>query len=375
MLTALLLALPARADEPAPPDEVAPIPVAMLSDLGSGQVLYDREPDRRFAPASVTKVMTAYTAFGLIRAGRLQPGSVVTVDPVIAGEWNGKGSSLYLEGGQQVPVDTLLHAITTVSANDAAIVLATSSAGSVPAWADWMNANARALGMTGSHFGTPNGWPDQGVTYVTARDLTKLASALLARYPAEYRDYFGHKQLTFQGRTQENQDPAIGVVAGADGIKTGHTNEAGFNFLGSAERDGRRLIMVIAGAQTGEQRAAASRALLEWGFAAWQPRPLFASGAVVGQAKVQNGDTRSLPLTTRRSIAALFPKGQTGPIGLRILYRGPLNAPIAKGSQVAELEIRSAGLPPGRVPLYAGASVREAGPIDRLVNGLMGPFS
>ncbi len=347
----------------------------MLTDLGSGQVLYARDPDRRFAPASVTKVMTAYTAFGLMRRGNLRPQSLVTVDPSIAQEWKGKGTSLYLEGGQQVPIDTLLRAITTVSANDAAVVLATSSAGSVPAWADWMNANARALRMSGSHFGTPNGWPDKGVTYVTARDLTRLASALLARYPTEYRTYFGQKQLAYNGRTQENKDPAIGVVSGADGIKTGHTNEAGYNYLGSAERGGRRLVMVIAGAQSEEQRAAASRALLEWGFAAWQARPLFATGAVVGEARVQNGDAREVPLCAGREIAAMFPKGQSGPIALRIVYRGPLVAPIAKGAQVAELEVSSAGLPPGRVPLYAARSIGEAGPIDRLVNGLMELFA
>ena len=373
----LLLALPARAGEPAPapPAQVAPIPVVMLTDLGSGQVLYAREPDRRFAPASVTKVMTAYTAFGLMRAGRLQPNKTVTVDPAIAREWSGKGTSLHLESGQQVTVETLLRAITTVSANDAAVVLATSSAGSVPAWSDWMNANARALGMTGSHFGTPNGWPDKGATHVTARDLTRLASALLARYSTEYRSFFGQKRLTYNGRTQENKDPAIGVVAGADGIKTGYTNEAGYNYLGSAERDGRRLVMVIAGARSEEQRAAASRALLEWGFAEWQPRLLFERGVVVGEAKVQNGDARHVPLKAGRNIAAMFPKGQAGPISLRIVYRGPLLAPIAKGTQVAELEVISAGLPPGRVPLYAGKSIGEAGPFDRLVNGLMGLFS
>lgn len=358
-----------------PPAEVAPIPVVMLTDLGSGQALFARDHDRRFAPASVTKVMTAYTAFGLMRQGKLRPQAMVTVDPAISQEWKGKGTSLFLEGGEQVSVDTLLHAITTVSANDAAIVLATSSAGSVPAWADWMNANARALGMTGSHFGTPNGWPDKGATYVTASDLTRLASTLLARYPAEYRTFFGHKQLTFHGRTQENKDPAIGVVPGADGIKTGHTDEAGFNYLGSAERDGRRLVMVIAGARTEEERAKASRALLKWGFAAWQPRPLFAKDAVVGEARVQNGEARSVPLAAGRNIAALFPKGQAGPVTLRIVYRGPLVAPITKGAQVAELEITSAGLAPGRVPLYAGKSVGEAGPIDRLINGIMGVFS
>lgn len=371
---ALLLAFPARAGDPlpAPPPEVAAIPVVMLSDLNSGQVLFAREPDKRFLPASVTKVMTAFSAFELLRQGKLRADDTVTVDPAIAGQWKGKGTSLYLNGGEKIPVEMLLRAITTVSANDAAVVLATSQAGSVPAWAERMNADARALGMNSSHFGTPNGWPDNGATYVTARDLTRLAAALTSRHRDLYRTYFGQKQLTYNGSTQQNRDPAIGVVAGADGIKTGHTDEAGYNFLGSAERSGRRLVMVVAGAKSEDERAAASRALLEWGFAAWQARPLFRAGAVIGEARVQNGDARQVPLKALRDVSAVLPKGGQGPVSLRIVYRGPLVAPIARGAQVAELEIRSGGLPPGRIPLYAAGGVGEAGLIDRLINGLAG---
>ncbi|MGE3693007.1 MAG: D-alanyl-D-alanine carboxypeptidase family protein [Novosphingobium sp.] len=374
---AVLLALPARAGEPAPapPVEAAAIPVVMLTDLGSGQVLLARNPDRRFAPASITKVMTVYTAFGLIRRGDLDLRRSVEVEPATAREWNGKGTSLYLEGGQRVPVELLLRAITTVSANDASVVLASSSAGSVPAWSDLMNANARALGMTGSRFATPNGWPDKGATYVTARDLTRLADALTGQYAVEYRRFFGQKQLTFNGRTQQNKDPAIGLVSGADGIKTGHTNEAGFNYLGSAERQGRRLVMVVGGARSEAERAAASRALLEWGFSAWRARPLFDLRSVVGSARVQNGNARHVALKPQRPVHAVFPGEANGPVLLRIVYRGPLVAPIAKGAQVAELEIRSGGLPPGRVPLVAAESVGEAGPLDRLINGLAGLFS
>jgi D-alanyl-D-alanine carboxypeptidase (penicillin-binding protein 5/6) len=350
---------------------VAQIPVAMLYDMSSGQTLYARNPDLRFVPASVTKVMTAYTAFGLMAQGKLNPQQDFTIDEATARQWRGQGTSLYLDGGSQVPVDLLLRGITTVSANDAAITLAQGYAGSVPAWAGLMNAQARALGMSNSHFGTPNGWPDGGATFVSARDLVSLGEALVERYPEQYHHYFGQKQLTWNGRTQFNKDPITGVVAGADGIKTGHTAEAGFNFLGSAERGGRRLMMVIAGAKSEEERASASRALLEWGFAAWTARPLFAKGAIVGQARVQEGDARQVQLRTSRTVSATLASGEAGPIALRILYRGPLRAPVAAGSEVAELEVRS-GSGIGHVPLFAAQAVGKAGVFDRLVNGLAG---
>jgi D-alanyl-D-alanine carboxypeptidase (penicillin-binding protein 5/6) len=238
-----------------------------------------------------------------------------------------------------------------------------------------MNAAARRLGMTNSHFGTPNGWPDGGATQVSAQDLVTLGEAMVTRYPALYHRYFGQKRMTWDGVTQESHDPTVGVVRGADGIKTGHTEEAGYNFLGSAERDGRRLIMVVAGAHSEAERAAASRALLEWGFSQWRARPLFARGKEVAEARVQAGDVRSVPLVADRAVMAVLPMGERGPIVLKLSYRGPLVAPIAEGARVAELEIRAGEGPPSRLPLFAGAAVGKAGPLDRLVNGIVGLFS
>jgi D-alanyl-D-alanine carboxypeptidase (penicillin-binding protein 5/6) len=237
-----------------------------------------------------------------------------------------------------------------------------------------MNAAAHRLGMTNSHFATPNGWPDGGATYVSAQDLVTLGQALITEYPEFYHRYFGQKQMTWDGITQESHDPTIGIVRGADGIKTGHTNEAGYNFLGSAERNGRRLIMVIAGAHSEAERAAASRALLEWGFSEWQARPLFAPGKKVAEARVQEGNVRSVPLVADRGVAAVLPKGERGPIALRLSYRGPLVAPIAKGTRVAELENWAGEGPPSHLPLYAGAAVSKASPLNRLVNGIVGLF-
>jgi serine-type D-Ala-D-Ala carboxypeptidase (penicillin-binding protein 5/6) len=367
-LAGAALAGTALAGPPLP--EAAAVPHVLLSDTGSGQALYARSADKAFLPASVTKAMTAWVVFGLLDKGQLRRDSVITVSEATARTWSGKGTTLWLKPGENVPVDTLLRGVTVVSANDAAVVLAEGVAGDLPTFLRLMNAEARRLGMTGSRFASPNGLPDGGATVVTARDLVLLGAALERRHPALYRDYFGQPSFTWKGTVHRNRDPLLGIVAGADGIKTGHTDEAGYNFLGSAVRSGRRLMLVIGGAATEAERAAASRALVEWGFAGWTSRPLFAAGAAVATARVQNGDARSVGLVADRAIYAALPAGSQPQVRLRVVYRGPVVAPIAKGAPVAELEIGVAGLPVSRVPLRAAAAVAAAGPLDRLVNGL-----
>jgi len=370
-LAAAAMAGPANA-QPLPPSEAAGIPVALLVDTGSGRELLARQPDRRFAPASMTKVMTAQVAFRELRSGRLRRDAVLTVPAALAREWNGKGTSLFLRAGDRVSVDTLISAITTVSANDAAVMLAQAHAGSIAGWTALMNQEAHRLGMAGSRFATPNGWPDQGETHVTARDLVRLSRSLIGEYPAEYRRYFGKRLFTYNGVEQRNRDPVTGFVAGADGIKTGHTNEAGYNFLGSAQRGQVRLVMVVGGARSEAERAAASRALLEWGFAAWDYRPLFDAGKPVARARVQDGEDLHVPLVSPVPRHATFVRGAAPKITLTLRYRGPLRAPLAKGQQVAELEIRTADGGTSSVPLYTDRAVGKAGPLDRIVNGLYG---
>jgi D-alanyl-D-alanine carboxypeptidase (penicillin-binding protein 5/6) len=365
------------ADVPLPPAAAANLPVGLLVDVNSGRVLYARNADRRFAPASMAKVMTLYVAFEEIAAGRLTATRRFTVADETARQWNGRGTSLYLKAGRAIDVDTLLRGIATVSANDAAVVLAQGYAGDADRWCALMNTQAQRLGMTGSHFATPNGWPDGGRTQVSAEDLVTLAQALVTRHPDLYRRYVGQKRMTFDGVEQASHDPTVGVVRGADGIKTGHTREAGYNFLGSAARDGRRLILVVGGARSEAERASASRALLEWGFAAWRARPLFARGAKVAEARVQNGAARSVPLITDRAIDDVLPTtGETTRDSgahptVTLTYQGPLVAPIAQGAKVAELRIGSTGGVARRLPLYAGVAVDRAGHFDRLMNGIM----
>ncbi len=362
---------------PQPPVIAKQAPVAMLVDLGADAILYAEDADLRFVPASMTKVMTAYVAFGLMAQGKLKATDRYTVKETTARQWSGKGTSLFLKPGESVPVDALLHGIATVSANDASVVLAEGFAGDVATWTRLMNAEASRLGMADSHFGTPNGWPDNGSTYVSARDLVRLSGALIERYPEQYRRYFGQKRFTWNGITRESHDPTVGIVPGADGIKTGFTREAGYNFLGSAERDGRRLVMVVAGAKSESQRADISRELLEWGFSAWRRNALFAANTLVGTALVQGGTEHTVGLLAPREIYAV--SGAEVSAGLEagdllIKYDGPLVAPIVEGAEIATLEIRNAS-GPTYVPLRAARSVPAAGFFHRLLNGLAGLFA
>ncbi|WP_379486185.1 D-alanyl-D-alanine carboxypeptidase family protein [Novosphingobium soli] len=368
-------ARPASGSVPVPPAQLASIPVSILVDLGSGQVLEQRHPDTPFLPASVTKVMTAYVAFEEIGAGRLSLDRTFSERPETEREWFAKGTNMYLTTKDRPTARDLLHGIMTASANDAAVVLAEGYAGSVEGWTAKMNDAARRLGMSRSHYNTPNGWMDEGHTYVTASDLVKLADAMTTRYPDLYREFSGHKRWMWRDVAMRSHDPTVGVVPGADGIKTGYTREAGYNFLGTAERGGRRLVMVLAGSPLPKVRDEAARALLEWGFSAWDTQHLFDQGQTVAQARVQGGDARHLPLVANREVHATIPRGTDPKVTLTVRYRGPIAAPIRKGEQVGELEIRVDGLAPGRVPLYAGRDVGPAGPLDRLVNGFLGFFA
>ena len=362
-----------REGDPFDPAVNMAAPIAYLIDLGSGRVLFEREPRRRFLPASLTKIMTAYVAFELLRAGRLQPNQRFAMSDGAFEQWHRVGSTMFLGRGQMVSVDELLQGIMTVSANDGCVVLAEGASGSVAAFVTLMNAEAKKLGMSDSHFGSPNGWPDQGATYTSARDLAILTRAMLTRHPAYYRHFVGHPGMTFNGISQNNHVPLFGRVAGADGVKTGFTNESGYGLVGSAVRDGRRLVMVVGGYDRAWQLARESRALLEWGFSAWQTRHLFAAGATVGEARVQGGAARRVPLIAPLAYSVTYPAdGSAPPVKLTLRYEGPLRAPLAKGAEVATLRISTPGEPPRDLPLLAGSSTGVAEPVDRLRNGLFG---
>jgi D-alanyl-D-alanine carboxypeptidase (penicillin-binding protein 5/6) len=374
---ALAFAAPAANAAPAPAPAPVPgdIPVALLVDLSTGQTLFARQAERRFVPASVTKVMTAYTAFKLVSEGKLRLDMPYLYSRSMQEEWYGEGSNMFLLAGERPTVAQLLLGVTTVSGNDASEALAMAALGSRARWLALMNANARALGLDDTHFGSPHGYPDGGSTYTTARDLAVLGRALTQDYPGLYRRFFGHRQLTWRDIRQQNHDPLTGQVDGGDGIKTGFTAEAGFTFLGSAERDRRRLLVVLAAAPSGKLRDDAARALIEWGFAEYTPRRLLRAGAEVGMALVQDGEAGAVPLRVARDVRVALPQaGAPGRVRMAIRYRGPVRAPVAAGAPIARLELTIDGQHALDVPLEATQAVAQAGFFTRIGNGLAGWF-
>ncbi|HEX8571158.1 MAG TPA: D-alanyl-D-alanine carboxypeptidase family protein [Allosphingosinicella sp.] len=373
-------ALPATAA--APPFETA-APVAYMVDLSSGAVLYAKDPDRRIPPASMAKMMTTHLAFRLIKRGEAKLAQMCQVRPETWRKWHGPqaGSTMFLSPGEQVSVENLLHGIVTLSGNDATVVLAECLAGTEPAFAALMNAEAKRLGMNNSNFGNTNGWPDEGVTFTTARDLATLAAATIQEAPDLYKAFYQKKEFTW-GKTlgagapitQGNRNPLLGRVQGADGLKTGHTAEAGYGFTGSAEQGGRRIIMVVAGLGSFNQRIEESVKFMDWGFRAWKSQPLFNQGEKVADAQVQLGGDDEVALVAPRSIAVTLPAGASANIRVKVVYNGPLKAPIAKGQHVADLVVSTPDTPPQTMPLVASEAVGEAGFFGRIWNGITSLF-
>ena len=368
-LAPLLLAASsvAAAAVPAVPS-AADAPIAYLYDVSSGQVLFEREADRRFMPASIVKAMTTYLAFEWLKEGRIDARQRYVMDRETFADWGGRGSTMYLPANSLTPVDRLLAGIAAVSANDASAVLAKGAAGSIANWTRAMNAKAAELGMADSRFNTPNGWMDDGQTFTTARDLGKLGTALATRHPQLYARYVGRPELTHNGIRQYNHDPITGRVEGADGIKTGFTNQAGHGFLGSAERDGRRLVMVVATSPRQSLRNGAARSLIEWGFAAFESRQLFDAGKTIANAEVQGGAALRVGLVANEPVRLSTRRGTHADIRLEVRYNGPLIAPIEQGEQIAQLVTYLDGERVGQVPLNAAETVGTAGAFAAIRN-------
>ena len=379
---ALLLSVSATPLAARAPSYDSGAPVAFMKDLSSGAVLFDKDADRRMPPASMAKMMTAHIAFLLIQKGELTLDKKFTVRPETWQKWHGPqaGSTMFLSPGEQVSVENLLHGIVTLSGNDACVVLAEGIAGTEEAFTDLMNKEAKRLGLTNSHFGTSNGWPDEGRTYVTARDLAKLAEATILETPDLYKRFYATRSFTW-GKTmggaamaQENRNPILGRVSGADGLKTGHTQEAGYGFTGSAIQDGRRLVMVVAGLGSANDRIKESVRFMDWGFLAWRAQPLFKKGATVETADVQLGSATKVSLVAPRDLAVTLPRTASSNIRVKVVYDGPIKAPIAKGQQIAQLIVSTEDTEPQIMPLVAGEEVSEAGFFRRIWNGLKSFF-
>lgn len=378
--TAVSLAL-APATAQTPPFETK-APVAYLEDLSSGAVLFAKDADRPMPPASMAKMMTAYVAFDLIKQGKLKLSDMADVRPETWRKWHGPsaGSTMFLSPGSKVSVENLLNGIMVVSGNDACVVLAEHIAGTEEAFVNLMNQKAKEIGLNASRFGTSNGWPDEGRTVVTARDLATLAKATITNHPDLYKRFYSKESFTYGTTmggapiTQANRDPLLGRVRGADGLKTGHTEEAGYGFTGSAEQNGRRLVMVVAGLDSYNGRIEESVRFMDWGFRAWSSRKLVTKGRTVEQADVQLGDASQVGLVAPRDLAIAIPSGANPDLRATVVYQGPIKAPIKAGQHIADLVVTSPGLPEQRLPLVAAADVGEAGFFGRIWAGLLSLF-
>jgi D-alanyl-D-alanine carboxypeptidase (penicillin-binding protein 5/6) len=384
LIAALLTGVLVVPSQAAAPPFQTPAPIAYLEDLSSGAVLYAKDADRRIPPASMAKMMTVLVAFDLIKKGELKLDQQFDVRPETWQKWHGPaaGSTMFLSAGEKVSVENLLYGIVVLSGNDACVVLSEGIAGTEEAFVNLMNKKAAEIGLKNSRFGTSNGWPDGGMTYVTARDLARLAHVTIEQYPDLYKRFYSRREFTWgktlgsgSDITQANRDPLLGRVAGADGLKTGHTEEAGYGFTGSAEQGGRRLIMVVAGLTSFNQRIEESVRFMEWGFRAWKAKPVVAKGKQVGTAQVQMGDASEVGLVAPSAINVTVPAGTSPQMTAKIVYTGPLKAPIKAGTHVADLVVSTGEGEPQTTPLVAAADVGEAGFFGRIWAGLTSLFA
>jgi serine-type D-Ala-D-Ala carboxypeptidase (penicillin-binding protein 5/6) len=371
-LSALAVLIPNIADARPSYDSAAPI--AYMVDMSSGAVLYDRKSRQPIPPASMAKMMTAYVVFDMLSHKQLRLDQTFKVTPETWKQWNNTGSTMFLSPGEKVSVENLLHGLITVSGNDAAITLAQGIAGSEEAFVARMNAMAKKLGMKDSRFGTPNGWPDEGRTVTTARDLALLGVRTVNDFPALYRTFYGQTEFRWNNVTQADRNPLLGKIAGADGLKTGHTDEAGYCFTGTAIQNGRRLMMVVAGLDSYNGRVTESKNFMDWGFTAFATKPLFKKGAVIATVPVQLGSESTITLTAPRDMAVTMPAEQSSGYKVFVRYNGPVKAPFKKGDAVANLVVKLADGSEQVTPLLASHAITEAGFFGRAWNGIKSVF-
>lgn len=312
---------------------------AVLVDAENGGVLYERDPDVLIFPASLAKLMTTEYVFHEIKEDRIK---LTDEYPVSENAWRKGGapshsSTMFAALHSKVPVDDLLHGMIIQSGNDACIVLAEGIAGSEAEFAEKLTQRARAIGMPKSVFTNSNGLPDPG-TKVTTRELAILARRIILDYPELYK-IFGQTEYTWNKIRQQNRNPLLGSVEGADGLKTGFTNDAGYGLVGSAVRNGLRLIVVVNGEKDAKDRADDAKKLLEWGFRSFEQRNLFAEDQVIGSAKIYGGASGSVPLQADGLVKLLVPKSGGERLIARIAYLGPVPAPIAQGQQIGLLKV------------------------------------
>jgi serine-type D-Ala-D-Ala carboxypeptidase (penicillin-binding protein 5/6) len=330
---------------------------AILIEADSGSVLFEKSADDLIPPASLSKLMTAEVVFDLIKRDELKPTHefIVSTNAWRRGGAPSHTSSMFIPIHNKVSVDNLLHGVIIQSANDACIVLAEGIAGSEAAFAEQMTKRAREIGLSKSTFGNSNGLPNPK-QLMTSRELARLARHIIQTYP-DYYKYYSEREFTWNKIRQFNRNPLLAMSIGADGLKTGFTKEAGYGLVGSAVQNDLRLIVVVNGLRSEKERADEGRKLLEWGFHNFQSNLLFAEGQEIAQAKVYGGAKGHVPLVAPRAVKLMVPRGTRERISARVVYTGPVPAPVEEGQKIGTLKVWRGNMLALEEPLQAAETV------------------
>ncbi len=329
---------------------------AYIVDFETGQVLFEKNAHDRMPTSSMSKTLTGYMVFDALKSGK------ITLDqefPVSEKAWRMQGSKMFVPLGGMVKVEDLIRGMLIQSGNDATIVLAEGIAGTEEQFVDAMNTKAQQLGMKESHFKNASGWPDPE-HYSTARDLAVLGRALIHDFP-DYYHYDSEKDFTYHNIKQGNRNPLLYKNIGADGIKTGHTDEAGYGLMGSATRDGRRVIMVVNGMASMEERAQESTRLMEWALASFINKSILSSGMKVADAPVIMGIEKSVPLIVNQDLKITMPRGTSSNVRVEAVFKTPLEAPVTQGQEVGIVRITIPNQQPVEVPVLAAKAIPHLG--------------
>ena len=338
---------------------------AFLVDATTGRVLLDKNSDVSMPPASMSKIMTTYMVFERLKDGRL---SLDDELPVSEKAWRMGGSKMFVEVGKTVRVEDLLRGVIVQSGNDACIVLAEGLAGTEEAFAEEMNRKAREIGLTGSSFANATGWPDPNQR-MTARDLATLAKRIIEDFP-EYYHYYAETEFTYGGIRQMNRNPLLYKSLGADGLKTGHTEEAGYGLTASVVQGERRIILVLNGLDSRKARAEESVRLIGWAMREYDNYTLFKPGETVDQAPVWLGEAANVPLVMPEGATVTLSRKARRNMRVKVVYDAPIPAPLRAGQEVAKLVVAAPGEEPLEFPLMAGADVERLGIFGRIIGSL-----
>jgi D-alanyl-D-alanine carboxypeptidase (penicillin-binding protein 5/6) len=344
-------------------------PTAILIDAKSGSILFEKNADELRAPSSMLKLMTVEVIFNAITNGKIKLDEEyrITANAWRKGGAPSGGSTMFAELNSKVKVDDLLHGALIQSGNDACIALAEGSAGNERDFVEVMKDRARELGLTRSTFGNPTGLPDPA-NKMTVRELANLARHIILTYPDFYK-LFNEREFTWNKIRQQNRNPLLTILEGADGLKTGYTKEGGYGLVGSAVQNGQRLIVVVNGLEDSDDRATEAKKLLEWGFRNFEPRALFAADQTVGYARVFGGESRSVKLASPEPINVMIPRSGTDRLIARVVYTGPVRAPVKPGQRIGVLKVWRGNNIALEAPLYAAESVEQGSTTRRAIDG------